>query len=121
MTTKVLIKNMDEQLYRLLKTRAAILGISVCEAIQQAISIWLDVTDSLSDRNRVVLNTYPEAIKAYNDGKYILACDGEYIGSFDTEEEAIREAKKYGKCVIDYKGYPRSFVGEWGGSSIALE
>jgi len=121
MTTKVLIKNMDEQLYRLLKARAALLGISVSEAIQQAISIWLDITDSLSDNNRVALNTHPDAIKAYNDGKYVLACDGKYVGSFDTEEEAIREAKKYGKCVIDYKGYPRSFLGEWGWSSIALE
>jgi len=36
MATKVLIKNMDEQLYRMLKARAALLGISVSEAIQQA-------------------------------------------------------------------------------------
>jgi hypothetical protein len=105
----------------LLKAKAAILGISVSEAIQQAISMWLNVTDSISVYNRVILSTHQAAVKAYNDGKYVHACDGKYIGSFSSEEEAVKEAKKYEKCVIDYKGYPRGHVGEWGWSSIPSE
>jgi hypothetical protein len=46
--------------------------------------------------------------------------NGKYIGSFSSEE-AVREAKKYEKCVIDYKGYPRGHVGKRGWSSIASE
>jgi hypothetical protein len=52
--------------------------------------------------------------------KYVLAFDGKYIGSFSSEEAGM-EAKKYEKCVIDYKGYPRGHVGKRGWSSIASE
>jgi len=45
----------------LLKAKAAILGSSVSEAIQQAISMWLNVTDSISDYNRVILSTHQES------------------------------------------------------------
>ena len=108
----------DEQLYEELKAKAAILGISVSEAIQQAISLWLDVTGR--DYNYVVLKTNPEALKAYNEGKYVLACDGEYIGAFDSEKEAVEKGRGHKKCMIGSKKYEKS-VGDWGWSSIALE
>ncbi|AWR98559.1 hypothetical protein [Metallosphaera hakonensis] len=121
MTTKVLIKNMDEQLYKMLKAKAAILGINVSEAIQQAISLWLNVADSVSDQNYAILKTTPEAIKAFNEGNYVLACDGKYVGFFEDEKKALEKAKEYNKCMISNKNYPRQEVGEWGWSSIALE
>ena len=121
MTTKVLIKNMDEQLYRMLKARAALLGISVSEAIQQAISLWLNFTEGIGDYNYVVLKTNPEAIKAHNEGKYVLACDGEYIGAFDSEKEAVEKGKGHKKCMIGSKNYNKQGIGDRGWSSIALE
>ena len=63
--------------------------------------MWLNVTDSISDYNRVILSTHRETVKAYNDGKYVLRCDGKFIGSFSSEE-VVKEAKKYEKCVTDY-------------------
>jgi hypothetical protein len=120
MTTKVLIKNMDEQLYRMLKAKAALMGISVSEAIQQAISLWLNVTEGMNDYNYVVLKTDPRALKAYNEGKYVLACDGEFIGAFDSEKEAVERGKGHKKCMLGSKNYEQG-VGEWGWSSIALE
>jgi hypothetical protein len=80
MTTKVLLKNMDENLYRMLKAKAAILGISVSDAIGQAVSMWLNVTNSVSDQNYAILKTNPDAEKAFNEGRYVLACDGKYMG-----------------------------------------
>ena len=38
---KVLIKDVDEKLYRMLKAKASIEGISVSEAINEAIKLWL--------------------------------------------------------------------------------
>lgn len=120
MTAKVLIKNMDEQLYRMLKAKAALMGISVSEAIQQAISLWLNLTEGIYDYNYIVLKTNPEALKAYKEGKYVLACDGEFIGAFDSEKEAIEMGKVHKKCMLGSKNYEQE-VGEWGWSSIALE
>jgi len=121
MTTKVLIKNMDENIYRMLKAKAAMLGISVSDAIQQAISLWLNVTDSISDQNYAILKTNQEAVKAFNEGNYVLVCDGRYVGSFDDEKKALEKAKEYEKCMISNKNYPRQDIGEWGWTSIALE
>ena len=43
-----------------------------------------------------------------------------YISSFSSEG-AVKEAEKYEKCVIDYRGYPRCDSRVWGWSSIPSE
>jgi len=42
--------------------------------------MWLNVTNSVSDQNYAILKTNPDAEKAFNEGRYVLACDGKYVG-----------------------------------------
>ncbi|QXJ31825.1 ribbon-helix-helix domain-containing protein [Saccharolobus shibatae] len=78
---RIVMENIDENLYKMLKVKAEALGISVSEAIQQAIALWPEVANSVKDLNYVVLKTDPNAIKAYNEGKYVLVCEGKFIGA----------------------------------------
>jgi len=64
------------------------------------------------DINSIVLRTDKEAKKAYEEGKYVLVCDGKFVGAYDTEEEAIKHAKGYERCVIGSKKYPKVIEGE---------
>jgi len=64
------------------------------------------------DINSVVMRSDKEAKKAYEEGKYVLVCDGKFIGAYDTEEEAIKHAKGYEHCTIGNKNYPKVIEGE---------
>ncbi|MGC8577279.1 MAG: hypothetical protein ACP5LN_08620 [Thermoproteota archaeon] len=39
----VIIRGVDDDLYRKLKSRAALMGLKVSEALQEAIRTWLDL------------------------------------------------------------------------------
>ncbi|BCU68795.1 ribbon-helix-helix domain-containing protein [Stygiolobus caldivivus] len=117
---KIVMEDIDEDLYKVLKVKAEALGISVSEAVQQAIALWLEVTNSVKDLNYAVLKTDPNAIKAYNEGKYVLVCEGKVIGAFESEEEAIEKAKGHTKCLLSSNKYPKLVIGEWGWTSVAL-
>ncbi|BDC17695.1 hypothetical protein [Acidianus sp. HS-5] len=91
---KVTIKGVDERLYKMLKAKASIEGISVSEAINKAIKLWL----VNKDLDRLMVIKSKEFWDAVNDGKYALFCDGNFIGGFDSEEGMIKEARKYKKC-----------------------
>jgi len=58
------------------------------------------------DANSVVMRTDKEAAKVYEEGKYVLVCDGKFVGAFDTEE-AIKHSKGYERCRIGSKNIPR--------------
>lgn len=47
-----------------------------------------------------MLKTSQEAVKAFDERKYVLVCDGRYVGSFDDEKKALEKAKDYEKCMI---------------------
>ena len=86
---KVLIKDVDENLYRMLKAKASLEGISVSEAVNEAIKLWL----LNKDVDRVLVLMSKEFWNAVNVGKYALFCDGHVIGGFESEEDMIKEAK----------------------------
>lgn len=111
---------MDEELYKQLKAKASLLGITVSDAVQIAIKYWLDSLEGIVNENSLIMKTNEKAIENYEKGKYVLVCDGKYVGSFDSEDEAIQIAKNYTKCMIGNKNYPKE-KGEWLWSSIALE
>jgi len=64
------------------------------------------------DANSVVMRSDKEAKKAYEEGKYVLVCDGKFVGAYDTEEEAIKHAKGYEHCTVGSKKYPKVIEGE---------
>ncbi|WP_249041794.1 hypothetical protein [Acidianus ambivalens] len=49
--------------------------------------------------------------------KYVLAFNGEYIGSFNSEKEAVERGKGDKKCMLGSKNYEHG-IGDWGWSSI---
>lgn len=77
-------------------------------------------TEGIPSENRAVLRRDREAIEALDKGKFVLVCDGKFIGAFDTEDQAIEASRGYRICVIDSRSYS-PIRGEWGWGSIASE
>lgn len=81
-----------------------------------------DELDLISHINSQILKSDERALRAYEAGKFVVACDGQYIGAFDSEKEAYNyvRGKGFKQCTIDHKSYKKQ-VGEWGWGSIALD
>ena len=94
---EVLIKNIDERLYRALKAKASLKGISVGEAINDAIRLWLE-----SESRHINDKRFWDAVY---EGKYALFCDGQFVGAFESEDRMLEEAKKYTKCYAMHKSW----------------
>ncbi|MHA1685301.1 MAG: hypothetical protein ACTSYD_02710 [Candidatus Heimdallarchaeaceae archaeon] len=101
----VLIKDIDKELYTKFKILAAKKGLKISEAFAEAIKKWLEEEKNLSETEKVRQEnnaTYrrllPELIKD-NEGKWILICEGEFIGIFPTRKAAVEEIKR--KNLVD--------------------
>lgn len=71
--------------------------------------------NSVSYKNALILRSDKRAIEAFEAGKYVLACNGEYVGAFDTEQEAIEYVRQngYKECMISHKSI-RKYLEEIG-------
>ena len=93
----VLIKNIDERLYKALKAKTSLKGVSVGEAINDAIRLWLE-----SESRHVNDKRFWDAVY---EGKYALFCDGQFVGAFESEDRMLEETKKYTKCYAMHKNW----------------
>ena len=105
MARKVFLRGIDEKLYAEVKARAAILGITVSEAVNRALEVWLrtpisEVIES-SDGKRKLREVERLHGEEYR-GKYVVVCDGRLVKVCDDEEEARRAAVSSGatQCII---------------------
>lgn len=93
------------------------------ELLAQMIKIYsttVNIKDTYTLQNNLVLKTDRRAIEEYEKGKYVLVCDGKYVGAFESEKEAMEHSKGFTRCTIAHKSYTK-YTGEWGWGSIALE
>ena len=102
----VLIKNIDERLYERLKAKASLEGISLDEAINEAIKLWIE------KKSNHILLPDRQFWDAIYEGKYALYCNGKFIGAINTEKEMLNETRKYGKCYGMHKSWLREEEGE---------
>jgi len=99
----VAIKNVDEELYRMFKAAAALRGITLGEALNEAIRLWLEMSSLLNKylkieeeaaRNREAYERLEKRLLRKYRGKYVAVADGNLIGVYNTREEAVEAVKK---------------------------
>lgn len=120
----VIIRNVDAELYKRLKAEAALRGMTVAEAFEESVRTWLQLIQRpvLSDvdvNNEAYMKLKGELVKNY-EGKYVVFCDGKFVGAADTLDEAGKlvrqsEARRGLVCKL---GVKRPAGGEWLWGSI---
>ena len=92
MPKTVFLRGIDERLYAEVKARAAILGITVSEAVNIALEAWLKTPASQAiegNRKRKLKETAEELAEVREEGVLVVANDGELHAFFDSLEEAV--------------------------------
>lgn len=91
MAKGVFIRGVDERLYAEVKARAALLGITVSEAVNQALELWLrSPPQELPGRASGELREAAERMSSrQGKGYLVVANDGELHFICDTLEEAV--------------------------------
>ena len=99
----IAIKNIDEELYRMFKAAAALRGVTLGEALNEAIRLWLETSSSPSkyfkikeeaSRNRETYKRLEKSLLQKHYGKYVAIADGNLVGIYNTREEAVEAVKR---------------------------
>ncbi|RLE73242.1 MAG: hypothetical protein DRJ37_00745 [Thermoprotei archaeon] len=120
----IIIRGINEKIYREFKAEAARRGLKIREAITEAIKLWLAINElPLLAENRdsvfYLLNKRELEEKYY--GKYIAIRDGRVIVDAENLEELVLKLRKMGvnKALVIRPGFEEEgFGGEWSWSSI---
>jgi len=119
-----LIRALDPELYRKFKAAAVLRGITLSQAFNEAMELWLkrnqekELMSGEEFTGEFFMKVREELDRKYR-GKYILLKGGEVLAVVDNLNEAYKVLKDRGleKCVI-YKAGEEVEEGEWGWSSI---
>ena len=101
----VAIKNVDEKLYRKFKALAALKGLSLGEAFNQALSLWISMSEKAkiveylaieeeAEANRRVYRELEDDLLKKHEGKYVAIAKGKLLGVFENRDEALDAVKK---------------------------
>ena len=99
----IAIKNVDEELYRKFKAVATLRGITLGEAINEAIKLWLKASLSSSnyfqieteaERNREVYKKLEGDLLRKHLGKFAVIAGGRLVGVYKTKERALEAVKR---------------------------
>ncbi len=107
----VLIRGVDEEVYRRAKAAAALRGISVGRAASEALAAWAKETQKPDierevDIDRAFLLSAWEKLKANKD-KAVVIADGRLQGVFETYEEARAFCARFRVALVFVvKGVP---------------
>ncbi len=109
----VVVRNVDKDLYRRLKSIAALKGYTIGEALNEAIRLWLSFNEIYDSRfldymisREKSRKKISEIISRYSGeeykGKYAVVCSGEFIGIYDSLDEAMKAAGRQDtiQCTI---------------------
>ncbi len=123
----LVLKKVSSEKIKMLKIEAIRRGISLSQAIEEAIELWVRLGGSsgvVEDEFRDDLfweERKNEFIKKYY-GKYIVIANGRIAGVFDTLNEVSKFLKEQGfrrRVLVVHVGVDKEgWVGEWWGGSI---
>lgn len=125
----LVIKKIDEKLVREFKAEAVRRGLTFSEALDQAISLWLqhirlhEVASSEEEENNKVYESIKKELEKKYGNKYAIICNRKLIGVYESTEEvinALKSIKPKPKRAIVVKIGERPGVGEWLGGSLEL-
>jgi len=114
----IIIRGIDRNLYRRLKSRAALLGYKLSAAVQEAIRVWLEASEKSVETESDANNREYERLKA----DLLEEHRGRFAGVANTLQEAGKIAREAGsrRALIVKLGEEEAAGGEWLWSSIEL-
>ncbi|PCN50093.1 hypothetical protein B6U99_06280 [Candidatus Geothermarchaeota archaeon ex4572_27] len=123
----LVVKKIDEGLVREFKAEAVRRGLTLSEALAEAISLWLQHvrSEGVVETEDTVNNRVYESMKAELErrysGKYVVISGGRLIGAYESGEEVIAALRKIRpRHAIVVRVGERPGVGEWLGGSLEL-
>ena len=119
----IVVKGVDEEIYRKVKAKASLLGIRVSDAVNMALKAWVEDFFDEQEENRRVARAFIEKNK-HLKGKYLVVAKGKVMGVYDTLDEAIVVLRKLWnegvrKAILTEIGEEKEVL-EWGGGSFEL-
>jgi len=117
------IRSLDENLYRKFKSIAVLKGITLSEAFDEAMRLWIELHETDLKSREDYDNEYFISIKRELDekykGKYIVISEGRIIGVANNLREVYKIIQEKGirKCIVYKAGLERE-KGEWLWGSI---
>jgi len=123
----VIVRGMDERLHRKLKAEAAMRGISLSRALEQAVRAWLDSRQEKAaldenEANNIAYERMKDQLNRKYRDRYVVFGGGRFLGSADTLEQAgaLARANAERKALVAKIGAKRPAGGEWLWSSLEL-
>ncbi|MCD6488425.1 MAG: hypothetical protein J7K21_04290 [Desulfurococcales archaeon] len=104
-TKTIAIKNMDEELYRMVKAYASLEGRTIASIFEEAIRYWIEKRrnyeearlwaslEQAYEEDLKIFNKNIPQLKKYREG-YALICDGDFIGVFNNYVEVARRSRE---------------------------
>ncbi len=104
--TTITVRGVDEDTYRRVKAVAALRGIKVGDAVNEALRLWLSIKPEALGAFRSIEEEAALNRKAYEElraeleekyrGKYVAFARGRLLGVYDTIREAAEAVEKTG-------------------------
>ncbi len=124
----MVIRKVDERILREFKAEAVRRGLTLSQAFEEAVSMWLrgGVLETDADANNRAYLRMRDKLGEF-EGKYVVFANGRFVGAFDTIEEvgrAIRSLRPRPRHAIVLKvGHDVKVRGrlEWWGGSMELK
>jgi hypothetical protein len=126
----VIVRGLDEKLHRKFKAEAALKGISLSKALEEAMRTWLRSESNMvavdeNEANNLAYESMKDQLNSQYRGKYAVFCGGKFLGATDTLEEAGALARRSStsprKALVAKIGEKRPAGGEWLWSSLELQ
>ncbi len=99
-STPVLIKKVDPQLYSSFKARAIERGLKIDEAFAEAITLWLQLPkqktsrERIQEKNELAYRLLKGTLEKEYLNKWIVIADGKLLLSSETREELFEKLKE---------------------------
>jgi plasmid stability protein len=124
----VIIRGLDEKLHRKLKSEAALRGMSLSKALEEAIRVWLRAESNKAvleenEANNLAYERMKHELNRKYRGRYVVFCGGRFLGAAGSLEEAgaLAHGSSDGKALVAKVGERRPAGGEWLWSSLELQ
>jgi len=123
----LVIKKINEEKLRLFKAEAVKRGLLLHQALEEAITLWLNfnptIIESDVDVNNKVYEKMRQELQKKYYGYFVLIAEGRLIGAFKDVKEAAEALRKLGPhvkhAILTKIGFDEKYSGEyewWGGS-----
>ena len=121
----LVVRKVDERKLREFRAEAVRRGLTLSQAVEEAIELWLrtgSVKEDVDINNLAYLRLKRQLSKHH--GKYVVIAGGRLVGVFNSIEEVAnalkREKPKTGHAIVFRVGYDKRVRGapEWWGGSI---